>query len=224
MSLRTHVLIHGYALEASGWDMTVWGNPPHHLGRLPRGIVAALDRIADRVIIGSGLRNSKGQIECEITRDMLLARLANLPDFDALHGRDPASLASWLLPRLHLDDQSQTTAEEINHAACNLMAEGGGRLVIVSSPFHLPRCLKEAVLWRERNSVDPNRLMIEAVVSDASLPDINIGNVAILEPPHRPDRDATPLHTVAARLLTVPVSRRAELLRELDRLLNTYTK
>ena len=98
-------------------------------------------------------------------------------------------------------------------------------VVLVSSPTHLPRCLRDAqaAFAAERWLARPPTVLGGA--SDTSYSGARAADVAIVEPPHRPDRCADggdprlALHRLVARALRVPAERRADFGRALHELL-----
>ena len=66
---------------------------------------------------------------------------------------------------------------------------GIGRLVLVSSPTHILRVHKTALsLMAEDEAMRSFVHALYAVASDVSYAGTSVGDVVIIEPPHRPDR------------------------------------
>merc|ERR1719343_1881818 len=101
--------------------------------------------------------------------------------------------------------------QEVKAAFRIWMAEGVTRGFLVSSPTHLPRCLACAC----QASADANGPAftgeLHASPSETCYEGFEAGDVVVVEPPHRGDRDKTldefPLHEMVRRLFRIPGDR-----------------
>lgn len=162
----------------------------------------AFDHDATAIIFGTGAsQTSTGVYEGEFTyrwainnRD-LLAPLVGFTDFG-----DEAGLAfeSWLSSKVRLDIISQNTPQECDRAIALCIDEGIAELFLVSSPWHTPRCLREALKVTERLRENACVPRIRAAASYGSME-----GLVIVEPPHRADRSPSQLHLLIPRILKV---------------------
>ena len=127
------------------------------------------------------------------------------------------------------DTESTDTMSELRAAARLFKAQRISRIVLVSSPTHLPRCLRDApaALAAEGMWPLPHGGVLLAVPSETSYAGCTAADTCIVEPPHRGDRDrrlegSLALHRLAARALQVPPGRREQFAAELDRLLSSH--
>lgn len=206
--LRTGVLVHGCHLEAAGWDQVVWGYRSELMGRLPQGILTALELDAQIVVVGSGAscrlvedeRSTRyGQIlrEAEFTVETLRCRFHELRHFPSWQPYENAWLEDagehfkrWLLGIVQTDLESQTTIEELENAGHRFQKLGIQRVALVSSPTHLPRVVRDATnVFHSSPEFAGFRDRILAVPSQTNFAGTSPADVQVLEPPHRPDRN-----------------------------------
>ncbi|MCW9032461.1 MAG: hypothetical protein OQK58_13290, partial [Gammaproteobacteria bacterium] len=96
------------------------------------------------------------------------------------------------------------------------------RAVLVSSPVHLPRCIKEAAIIFNKTESTLMRHNLYAAPSDTNYQDTSPSDVAIFEPPHRPDRPMYPIQQFVSRIAQVSHKKMEFFLRDLDELLEDY--
>ena len=190
---KTAVLVHGYHLETANWEEVVWGNGG---GRAAHGARIGVAFGAEVFMIGSGASThaATGETEGAYTLRWLRERS---PRGGALGS---------LLEGAVVDAHSQNTREELEHAAVVCVASGVNRIFLVSSPAHCARVARDAgVVFRR---LHPS---CEVFVAPCKTDFVDVDDVAVLEPSHRPDRDsAVALNRVAIRALGLsPHKRRA---------------
>lgn len=206
--LRTGVLIHGCHLDAAGWVDVVWGHGSERMGRLPQGLLTALELDADIVIVGSGAScrifeddrsRRRGQIlrEAEFTIETLRCRFDELKHFPAWRVHQNAwsegsgeRLRTKLLSMIEADLDSQTTIEELRNAGLRFQQQGIQRVVLISSPTHLPRVIRDAAdVFHGDPDFASFHDRIHAIPSQTNFVGTRPSDVKVLEPPHRPDRN-----------------------------------
>lgn len=197
---KTGILIHGYNLHAGQWEDVAWGVPPERIGRVPMGVLVALREQADVMVFGSGASEKDGMLESEATARLLWERFDELAEFSVfvdwkteLTGPSAAGLRQRIESILYLDRESKNTRDEIGHAGRVFIDRGVERVILVSSPTHLPRCLRDAcVIYGEEWGGSGLLRDLYAAPSVTGYPGYTADDVAIFEPPHRPDRPGHP--------------------------------
>ncbi len=97
------------------------------------------------------------------------------------------------------------------------------RVILVSSPTHLPRCLRDAcAIYGEDGDMSGLLRELYAAPSVTGYPGYTADDVAIFEPPHRPDRPGADMSRVVARAHDIPVNQRERFVRRLDDLLQEF--
>lgn len=177
--MKTGVLVHGFNLHAENWENIVWGKPPFFLGRVPKGVLVALEEKADIMVFGTGASEKDGKKEAEYTRNYLVEHFSELAKFSAFRNiiLEEAKKIIGEISKLEL--KSQNTVQEISYAGEIFKEVGVGKIILVSSPAHSPRCLRDALAIIDG-------LDISVRPSQTSWGDIK--DVIVLEPPSGPMR------------------------------------
>lgn len=220
------LLVHGCHLQADSWKEIVWGIPPDRLGRLPQAVLLAQEESAKVVVLGTGASKAPdGRLEGQFTLDYLLDRLDRLHDFKALQRYRLADLQALVKTAFIAELESQNTMEEVKAAFRIWTSRDIGRGFLVSSPTHLPRCLACAC---QAHQEEPTLFEgeLHASPSETCYEGFQPGDVVVVEPPHRGDRDKTlddlPFHEMVKRAFRVDRSRKATFLKDFDDLLASY--
>ena len=222
------ILVHGCHLQADGWEHIVWGVPPAQLGRIPHAALLAWEerQTLAAVCFGTGAsQTARGELEGDYTLRMLFERLPRLSEFDAF-AKVPLDKLEQLLRRTaSAETVSKNTVEEVREGLQRFADAGCRRAVLVSSPTHLPRCLACACTVEEEH---PGLFTgsVWASPSDTSYKDSSAGDVVVVEPPHRGDRDkeldALPFHAMVKRSYRVQGEQRVAFLQRFEALLGEF--
>lgn len=218
--MKSAVLIHGCHLQAEGWESIVWGDPKNGvLGRAPKGVRLALRERFDLIYWGTGASKKGDRKESEYTFDYTIAHAGQLSE---LEGFDPYEVESILRPMSYIDTVSQNTMEEVARAADVCRARGIGRLILVSSPTHIARCLQEAEKLRAAGHL--GNLEVFATSSDTCFAGATPADVVIVEPPHRGDMPKWQTYRYVRAMFSVMKDKSAfeRLLAEFGALLGRY--
>jgi len=214
--VRVGVLIHGYHLQAKNWKEVVWGNPPFCPGRVPQGIKIALEEKAKLIVFGTGASERNGKKEAEYTRDYLLEHFFELSNFEAFKKFDLKKAKDKIQKRIRVEILSQNTFQEIKFAGQIFKKEKIEKIILVSSPSHLSRCLRDAC------HLYLNDFLISA--SPAKTDFASPGKVIIIEPSHQKDQAKTNLYSFYQKLFQLPKEKQLELLEKLEPTLDQYLK
>jgi hypothetical protein len=210
-SIRCAVLVHGCHLQANQWERIVWGEPPNLLGRFPKAVLVAWEQEAELVIFGTGASIKDGQKEGEYTLNFGLAQWTKLADFSVFKqytSMQLEQLRRWFLERVLLELESQNTVQEVTNALKICQQRGLNQILQLSSPTHISRCIRDALKvsdamreeekkkkypWHGGKDAPPDSLSmllsrVYATTSDTCYANCTIGDVVIVEPPHRGDR------------------------------------
>ncbi len=242
--MKTGVLVHGCNLNAENWRYLAWGNAPGELGRIPQGLLAALEFQAEVIVFGTGASRKKynfpgsihtGSIllESEYTREFLVTHFDDLKRFESFAEACPVqsevewnAQKQWLLERIWLDTKSTNTLTELREAGEIFLRHGCKQVVQVSSPTHLIRALRDAsVVYQQDVRFQQFQARLLAMPSMTCYEGSTAADVVVVEPPHRPDRHVVPTHRRIARMMTLQQLDQqslVEFLGELDELLQRY--
>lgn len=141
--MKTGILVHGLNLGAVGWKDNAWGRGKTELGRIPMGAYMAMKTDAEIMIFGTGASEKGGVKEGEYSMNYLMDRLDDLPySFKGFRGKSFCTNRIQAISQF--DHAAHNTRGEILSAFTTFQAKGIKRMVLVSCPTHLPRCLRDA--------------------------------------------------------------------------------
>lgn len=188
--MKTAVLIHGCHLQAKNWENIVWGEPKYNVfGRAARGIKIAIEERAELIYWGTGASEKDGLKESQYTFNYAISHAQQLAEFQ---GFDIHEIDFLIESKSFIDIESQNTTQEVMNAMEMCRGKGVTRLILVSSPTHIARCLQSAERVRAEGGFES--LNILATASDTCFANSTPADVLIVEPPHRGDRAEIPLH------------------------------
>ena len=242
--MKTGVLVHGCNLNIENWRHVAWGDPPNELGRMPQGMMVALQSDAEVIVFGTGASEKTfrfgesektGQIlaEAEYSLEYLKLNYESLKRFSAFKRFDSFSTNEGfeetreaLLGRITLDLESKNTYEEITKAGKIFASRGVEQVFLVSSPSHVVRCLRDAsAIYQHDEQFKSFADNIHAIPSRTCYEGTTAGDVVVVEPPHRPDRHVVPTHRRIQRMLMLQKLGHddlVQLIEEFDDMLQKY--
>lgn len=191
--MKTAIVVHGYHLYADQWEKLVWGKPEYGVfGCASKALTVAHEQKTDFMIWGTGASERNGMKEAEYTFRFAQYKATGL------------MLRALKNCKHHIDTTSQNTKEEIAVAFAFALQEDIKRIVLVSNPTHIARCLQMALIhcWEhpEYNLLQSN---LTVAVSDVCWVDSNPGDVVIFEPPHRGDQPKRQTHALAKAVMEI---------------------
>ena len=242
LQMKTGILVHGCNLRAENWRFVAWGDPPHQLGRIPQGIVTALRWGAERIVFGTGASRKKFQFgPPELRREMVEAEYSleylklhqdelllfqPIRDWMETAGADSSKLLGEIVERIELDTESRNTYEEIERAGNVFLNHQLDQIILVSSPTHVVRCLRDATeIFQTHSKLTHFSTSIFANPSITCYEGTRGRDVVVVEPPHRPDRHVVPTHRRIQRMMQLQRLDQQELIHfieEFDDLLQQY--
>ena len=188
--MKTAVLIHGCHLQAKDWENIIWGDPQNGVwGRASKGLQVAIREKPELIYWGTSASEKNGIKEAQYTFDYALSHVKDLEYFKR---RDVQDIEQSLHRVSFIDMETQNTPQETRRAMEMCRDRGIERLVLVSSPTHVARCLQSAERVRAEGGFEG--LEILATASDTCFADSTPADVLIVEPPHRGDRPEVPIH------------------------------
>ena len=218
--MRTGVLVHGCNLKAENWRHVAWGDPPNLMGRIPHGILTALRFDAEVIVFGTGASKKTFQfgkteadarvlLEAEYSLEYLKVHFEELRYFKPFadwmkrqNVKEPGELSDRILDRLHLDIQSMNTYQEIENAGHIFLDHSIEQIILISSPTHVVRCLRDATSIFKPNSILARYSdRIYASPSVTCYEGTTGKDVVVVEPPHRPDKHVVPTHRRIQRMM-----------------------
>jgi hypothetical protein len=175
------------------------------LGQIPETLLVAIqecDRIA-AIGFGTGASSRDGITEARLAHNHMQQLWHDRAQFVRLTATAvQQEKVTALVAAPHLDEQSHNTTEELQAALATMQQLGLRRFHGVTCPTHLPRCANEASAIFAGTGI-----MVTFTASEVPYTGVQMGEVAVFEPPHRPDDPvraaAIPLHTSLARFFRI---------------------
>lgn len=220
--MKTGILVHGCHLGALNWRGIMWGHPPDQLGRIPKAVAVALQEDAEVLIFGTGASEKNNKKEGEYTRDFMFEHFSELKEFSYFHDIDLVNVRSNFLNISRAECRSQNTREEMKEAGKIFSELGTERVILVSSPTHISRCIRDALDVFKGEKYWSLRENLFATASDTSYLGGRVEDVVIFEPPHRGDQQSFLTHYVVKRIFKISAEEMPRFLKDLDVLLTKY--
>ena len=226
LNRRVGIHVHGRHLQAVEAEAIMWGRPPHQLGQLTLALRILAEYQPGEVVsfsIGTGASKKDGLLEAEYWGKMVAYRLSSLKDFAAFRSVDLDDLAVRVATTLFLEKTSQNTVQEAQK-----LAELGSLLdftdlVVVSAPTHLSRIVVDVLKVLDS---DPGftkmRENVQFRASDVPYAGCTVGDVVVVEPPHRGDDTSPPLYKLIPRYFRIPADKKHSFYDRFDQLLKEF--
>jgi hypothetical protein len=217
---KVGILIHSHLLSAKAWKDIWFGQPPYKLGRAAKGVLLALEEKATLVFFGTGASKKDGMIEGEYTRHYLLEHFFELGKFEAFKRIDLLKAKKFIEKISVSETKSQNTMEEIEAAGRYFKRAGVETVILVSSPTHISRCIKDAcIVFNKIKELKSYAQNVFATPSDVSYFGVGPEDVAIVEPPHRTDRLMDNLNILVNKIIKLPADKRKKITKKIESLL-----
>ena len=165
-------------------------------GRVPHAINEAILENASFIFWGTGASEKNGLKESEYTFNQTVG--PRLSEIAKKVSQDTDKLFNYLQGVSYIDRETQNTKQEITLAIKKCLEKNIAKLILVSSPTHIARCLQEALKIKEADNLD---IRIHATASQTCFANSTAADVTIFEPPHRGDRPKIPFHTTLRGVL-----------------------
>ena len=187
-------------------------------------MAVAVEQRADVIVLGSGGSDIDGKLEAEYTRDFLMEHFLELAQFSLFHGVKVQTIQPQIEEILQPETRSRNTYQEIRLAAEIFKSAEVTNVILVSSPTHLPRCLRDAcIIFDEDARFASFAQNLYASPSQTSFHGTAASDVAIVEPPHQPNRSKLRKDSLVNRMLKVSIQDEQAFLEDLQDILARYS-
>ena len=188
---------------------------------MPKAILTAYEENAWVVVFGTGASQLKdGTKEGQVTIDHMLEHFDELSEFEAFNGINLDKLKKRMKEISIPETDSQNTKEEIEKATKIFSKKGINKIVLVSSPTHIPRCLRDAMEIFSR----PKFASLMDGLSAQPSHTYFAGKVIVVEPSHRNDRASVPLNKILKGIFQISKELMPKFGRELTEIIKRYRK
>ncbi len=191
MLRKTALHCFGRHVETVGADKIMWGDPPDRLGQITyclyliwRQIIA----LPALFTFGTGASEKDDVKEAEYWIRFMWENLDSVRGFTAFKEVDVAQMRLQLgFIEIYPETTSMNTIDEVKAIGELYLARGIAEATFVTCPTHASRCMREVLQAWSEPRFDTLRRGTSVRASDVNYIGYNVGDVSILEPPHRPD-------------------------------------
>lgn len=207
-------MVLGYSPNQENFKEVVWGIPPDKPGRLVTGLKIFLEEEVELLIITGGTEK-EGKKEAEWMKNLLYEKINQLSDFTVFPVFEEHS--SWEIEEfldecLVLETKAKNTRENLQNVAKILSEESIDSVVIVTSPDHISRAIRDAIeIWQQDYPELTRNLFASPSVTLYS--GGKISDVVIAEPPVKRKFDLSRIFKIL---------KNEQALKKLDNLLKEY--
>jgi hypothetical protein len=208
--VKTGILCHGRHIFANNWELHQWGDKEKGLlGQILKTLSPVSQENPEIVVFGTGASGKDGLKESEYTIKYMFDRFNELVDFPQFHGVDIQNLKYFMSYRSIAEKRSQNTLEELRRAMDIFSSYSVNRVVIVSNPDHISRCMQLA--HQVYHESKPRGLEgFFAAQSDIGYNGTLAVTSKIIEMPHRRDDPSPDLSRLIGRYFKLPLESKRE--------------
>ena len=181
---RTGIICHGRHLFAKNWKAHQFGNPRLGLGQIAKTCKIAHNEKPAMIIFGTGASEKDGVKEGAYTMNYMLNHFNELESFPQFKGINLNALGGSMALSSFPETDSKNSYEEITNAAGKFKEQGIERVILVSNPDHMPRCLQLAHKFNQKNN-SPFEFI--GAPSDICYDGTTTPSTVMIEAPHRGD-------------------------------------
>jgi hypothetical protein len=127
------------------------------------------------------MRHGRSMLAADATVALLFDRLPTLHDFDCFRDVNLGDLARILRESTVVNTESLNTEQEVRFALKKLPGRGVSQALFVSSPTHVPRCLRDACVVASEVGWRGSLMAVPCATSWTEEAPV------VVEPPHRPE-------------------------------------
>ncbi|MDD5145134.1 MAG: hypothetical protein PHW72_03365 [Candidatus Pacebacteria bacterium] len=203
MKDKVAVMMLGYNTEKPNFRKVAWGSPPDKPGRLVTSVAVALREEAERLIIAMGAKGKDGRPGSVITEDLLFENIWQLSEFNIMRRilkEISVSQIEKSLQKIVEPFVSRVgTRFKFRDSAKSLYEEGFSRIIIVTSPDHMSRAVRDSFTeWLNPPfSLEfvPSSTLYSCEDGETPPERASMENVVVIEPP-------SPVGALAKKMLS----------------------
>lgn len=178
-------MVLGYSPNQENFEEVVWGAPPDKPGRLVTGLKVFLEDPDANILIITGGTEKDGKKEAEWMRDLLYEKIDKLSDFkvfSVFQEYSSSAIKDFIDRKVVLETEARNTRENLQNVAKILSRNAINSVVIVTSPDHISRAIRDAIIYWQDDFPELARNLFGAP-SVTLYSGGKISDVVIAEPP-----------------------------------------
>ncbi len=217
MGNKTGIICHGRHLLAKNWELHQWGDKEKGLlGQILKTLLVAHREQPEAIVFGTGASEKDGLKESEYTIKYMLDNFHYLNEFPQFRGIDINQLKKFVGFRSIAEKKSQNTYEEIKGAIEIFSHYGIERVILVSNPDHLPRCIQLAhQVYQETKSKILDGFL--ATPSEIGYNGTSTITSRIVEMPHRGDDPSPDLSQYIGNYFKLSLEKKKEFVEQVKK-------
>jgi hypothetical protein len=189
--MRTGILCHGRHVLANNWELHQWGDQEKNLlGQILKTLILSYQERPEVVIFGTGASEKDGLKESEYTLKYMFDNFEKVAKFNQFNNIDLGFLKDYMIHHSVPEKKSQNTFEEIKYAGEIFLDYNIEKVIIVSNPDHISRCMQMAHQVYQQTKLKSLENLF-ASQSEIGYDGTNNLTSKIIEMPHRGD-DVSP--------------------------------
>ena len=185
--MKTGLLCHGRHVLAKNWELHQWGDKEKGLlGQVMKTILIAHQENPEVIIFGTGASEKERLKESGYTIKYMFEHFEDLYSLPQFQGVNIGQLKAFMKSKSIAEKKSQNTYEEIKKALEIFSYHGIEKIIWVSNPDHIPRCMQLAhqVHYETNSKILLNFFAAQSDIGYNGTPSITS---KIVEMPHRGD-------------------------------------
>ena len=221
--METGILCHGRHILAKNWELHQWGDKHKGLlGQILKTLSLAYQESPKVVVFGTGSSEKDGLKESEYTIKYMLEHFDDLSFFNQFNGIDIGQLKKFIFEHSIPEKRSQNTLEELRYAMNIFSSNDVNRIILVSNPDHISRCMQLA--HQVYHETKPKGLEeIFAVQSDIGYNGTSTITSKIIEMPHRGNDFRPDLSKYIGNYFKLPLDKQNEFVNLVKNFFENYS-
>ena len=195
---------------ANNWALHQWGNSERgFLGQILKTVELTSHENPSVVVFGTGASKRDGLKESEYTIRYMFDHFYEANKFSQFNGIDLNELKTIMGEKSIPETESQNTLDELKKAGEIFLYKGVERIILVSNPDHISRCMQLAhTVYREPQYSSIKQIF--GAQSDAGYKGTSDITSKIIEMPHRGDDPSPDLSKYIGNYFKLPLQSKVE--------------
>ena len=185
--MKTGILCHGRHLQAKNWNLHQWGDIDRNvLGQILKTMQLTHYENPSIIIFGTGSSGQDGLKESEYTIRYMFNHFYEANKFSQFNDIKLDELYDTMKRISIAEKESQNTKEELENAGKIFLSQGVERIILVSNPDHISRCMQLAhTIYQDQKFSSFKEIL--GTSSDIGYKGTSEVTSRIIEMPHRGD-------------------------------------
>lgn len=208
--MKTGILCHGRHVLANNWELHQWGDKEKGLlGQILKTLLLSYQEQPNLIIFGTGASEKDGLKESEYTLQYMMDNFDQSKAFPQFAEVNIPLMKDFMYANSIPETESQNTREEIEFAGRIFADKEIERVIIVSNPDHISRCMQLAHQVYQQTRLMSLKNLFGAQSEVGYNGTANLTS-RIIEMPHRGDDPSPDLSRSIGKYFGLPTERKKE--------------